>query len=174
MIFLRFGFPFRLWKVFVPAPVPVPDPDIIWHSFPKTKKLHKILTFQCQKQLISQKVGLPFLILFYFFHYILCWIRIRNRNAFRFMFREGKKLRFLQFLFRLHNTGFESTRIWIRISSLMPNQVRIPIGIKNYADPHADPTPSLNHAGKSDFFLLLFTAMAVYIVFPFASVVKVS
>jgi hypothetical protein len=35
-----------------------------------------------------------------------------------------------------------STRIRIRISSLMPIQVRIPFGIENYADPHADPVPS--------------------------------
>jgi hypothetical protein len=36
------------------------------HIFSKTEKLRKILPFQCQKQLISQKVVLSFLIVFTF------------------------------------------------------------------------------------------------------------
>jgi len=42
--------------------VPAPDPDNIKHSFPKTIKLHKILPFQFQNQLISWKAGLSFLV----------------------------------------------------------------------------------------------------------------
>jgi hypothetical protein len=38
-------------------------------------------------------------------------------------------------------------------------------------DPDPDPTPSYTHVGKSEFFLLLFTAMPVYIVLSFLSVI---
>jgi hypothetical protein len=46
--------------------VPVPDPDNIEQFSEKTKKIPKILPFQCQKQLISQKVGLSFFIFDFF------------------------------------------------------------------------------------------------------------
>ncbi len=35
-------------------------------QFPKHKKLHKILPFECQKQLISQKVSFSLIIVFTF------------------------------------------------------------------------------------------------------------
>jgi hypothetical protein len=37
------------------------------------------------------------------------------------------------------------------------------------ADPDPDPIPSFTHARKTDFFLLLFTAVPVYIVLSFSS-----
>jgi hypothetical protein len=52
-------FRFPLWKrlVLVTAPAPVPDPD----SFPKTTKLHKILSFpDVRKQLIPRTWPLIF------------------------------------------------------------------------------------------------------------------
>ncbi len=54
----------------VPALVPVPDSGSILAQFSKYKnKMRNILPFQCQKQLIFQKVGRSFLI---FFSNILC------------------------------------------------------------------------------------------------------
>jgi hypothetical protein len=44
---------------------------------------------------------------------------------------------------------------------------------QNDADPHADPTPSFTHVGKSDIFLLLVTALPVYYVLSFSSVSNV-
>jgi hypothetical protein len=51
-------------KVLVPIPVsvPAPDPRQYLAQFSKNEKLHKILPIQCQKQLLSQKVGLLHLI----------------------------------------------------------------------------------------------------------------
>jgi hypothetical protein len=46
---------------FVKVLVPVPDPDNIYHSFPTTKNLYKILPFQCQNRHFSQEVGLSIL-----------------------------------------------------------------------------------------------------------------
>jgi hypothetical protein len=49
--------------VSVPAPFPVPVPiriQTIFSSFSKTNKLHQILPFQCQKQLISRKLASHF------------------------------------------------------------------------------------------------------------------
>ncbi len=96
----RFQFRFRIQTIFNPV-------------FQKRKKFHKILSFMSEDAYcISQKVGLSFLILLNFLKYILCWIQIqikfrnpirsRNRNAFRFQFRQDKKIRFLRFRFWLH------------------------------------------------------------------------
>ncbi len=41
---------------------------------------------------------------------------------------------------------------------------------QNYADPHADPAPSVTHVGKCYFFLLLVTALQVYNVLRVSSV----
>ncbi len=115
---LWFQFRFRLWKSFGSGS------GSGYHSSPKTKQLHKIFPFQCQKQLISQKVGHSFLI-FWLFYYILCWIQIQirfwnrtrnkiqnlNRNGFRF--RYGKMLRFLRFRIRLHNNARNSFIFWL-------------------------------------------------------------
>jgi hypothetical protein len=55
--FRKVLFPVQV-SVLAPIPVLVPDPENIYHSFPKAKKLHNILPFHFQKQLISHKVGL--------------------------------------------------------------------------------------------------------------------
>ncbi len=79
-------FRFRLWKSFGSGS---------GSGYPKTKKLHKILPFQCiRSMLFSRKLASLFW--FFYFFYILCGMRIqirfrnRNRNAFRFRFHNTK------------------------------------------------------------------------------------
>ncbi len=56
---------------------------------------------------------------------------------------------------------------------LVPIQILIRIGIKNYADPHADPT-QVSHVLEIRFFFLLVTALQVYTVLSVSSVSKMS
>ncbi len=104
-------FRFWLWKAL--APVPIPDPENFKHSYQKTKNLHKILSFQCQKQLISKKAGLSFFLL----HFMLdldpnpvpepVSEQVRNHNVSRFGSGSAKtkKLRFLWSRLRLHKNA---------------------------------------------------------------------
>jgi hypothetical protein len=46
----------------VPVPAPVPDPDSIELSFSTTKNCTKSCPFNVRSRIISQKVGLSFLI----------------------------------------------------------------------------------------------------------------
>jgi hypothetical protein len=52
--------------------------------------------------------------------------------------------------------GFVFMPVRIRISKLMPIQIeiRMPDWHKNYADPHADPSPALRVVKNQNFFLL--------------------
>jgi hypothetical protein len=65
--------------------VPAADPDNIWHYFPKTKNCTKPCLFNVRSRYFPESWPL----IFYFFCYILCCIRIkilfpnRIRNAFR-------------------------------------------------------------------------------------------
>ncbi len=82
MICCGSGSDFFLVLVLVPAPVPVRlrfwfRSQTISITVTRNRKSNKILPFQCQKQLVSHKVGLSFSI-FWLFYYILCWIRIQS------------------------------------------------------------------------------------------------
>ncbi len=82
------GTGFDFGKVFVPIPVPIPvqfrfrfRTQTIFSTVFKKRKFHKVLPFQCQKQLISQKVGLSFLIFFLLFIIAFTLDPVRTRSS---------------------------------------------------------------------------------------------
>jgi len=50
-------------------------------QFSKNQKNHKILPFQCQKQIISQKVVLHFSIFYFLLHFMWILIQIRSQTG---------------------------------------------------------------------------------------------
>jgi hypothetical protein len=85
----RFGSGSSFGKVLIPFPAPaaVPVPvQIIFSGFRKTNKLHKLLPFECQKQLISQKVGFSFKI---FYSFILFYVVSGSKSGTKTVMRSG-------------------------------------------------------------------------------------